>query len=81
MTTFVIIVAIMGTAAVVAWFLFQRQHPEQAATHSRPGSDHTGTPTSSTTSERPDETADRPAGPSAETMDPDRLGGDQRPPT
>ena len=70
MAIFVIIVAILATAAVVARFVLPRQHPEQAASHSRPGSDDTVTPT-----------AERPAGPAAETMDPDLLGGDPRPPT
>jgi hypothetical protein len=73
MTTLVIILAIAATVAVVAWFVLNRQNPEQSATHSLPG---TGT-----TSEQLYETADRPAGPDAETMDPDQLGGDHRPPT
>ena len=71
MTTLVIILAI--AAAAVAWFIFNRQNPERSASHSRPDT--------VTTSERLYKTADRPAGPDAETMDPDRLGGDQRPPT
>jgi hypothetical protein len=73
MDTFVIIVAVLTTAALVAWFVLNRQNPERAATHSQPDT--------ITTSERLYETADRPAGPDAETMDPDRLGGDHRPPT
>ncbi len=73
MTTLVIILAIVATVAVVGWFVFQRQHPEQAASHSQPDT--------VTTSERLYQTADRPAGPDAESMDPDRLGGDHRPPT
>lgn len=73
MTTLVIILAIAATAAVVAWFVLNRKHPEGSATHSQPGT--------VTTSERLYETADRPAGPDAETMDPDQLGGDHRPPT
>ncbi len=72
MTTLVIILAIAATVGVVAWFIFQRQNPERAASHTEPDT--------ITTSERLYETADRPAGPDAETMDPDRLGGDHRPP-
>jgi hypothetical protein len=72
MTTFVIIVAVLATLAVVGWFALNRQHPETAATH---------VPTdTTTTSEQLYRTADRPAGPDAETMDPDGLGGDHRPP-
>ncbi len=73
MTTLVIILAIAATVAFVAWFFLNRQNPETAATHTR---DDTVT-----TSEQLYETADRPAGPDAETMDPDQLGGDHRPPT
>ena len=73
MTTLVIILAIAATVATVAWFVLNRQNPEQAATHTQAGT--------VTTSERLYETADRPAGPDAETMDPDQLGGDHRPPT
>jgi hypothetical protein len=73
MTTLVIILAVVATVAVVAWFFLNRQNPERSAQHSQPGT--------VTTSERLYETADRPAGPDAETMDPDQLGGDHRPPT
>jgi hypothetical protein len=73
MTTLVIILAVVATVAVVAWFFLNRKNPERAARHSQPGT--------VTTSERLYETADRPAGPDAETMDPDQLGGDHRPPT
>lgn len=73
MTTLVIILAIVATAAAVGWFVLQRRNPERAASHTQPDT--------VTTSERLYETADRPAGPDAETMDPDRLGGDHRPPT
>lgn len=72
MTTFVIILAIAAAIAVVAWFFLNRQHPERAASHSRPDT--------VTTSEQLYGGADRPAGPDAEPMDPDRLGGDHRPP-
>ena len=78
MTTLVIILAIAATAAIVAWFVLNRQSPEQAATHSHPA---TVAASTVATSERLYETADRPGGPDAETMDPDQLGGDHRPPT
>jgi hypothetical protein len=71
MTTLVIILAIVATASVVALFL-TREHPEQAASH--------GPHVESTTSQQLYGSADRPAGPGAETMDADRLGGDHRPP-
>ncbi len=73
MTTLVIILAVVATVGVVGWFILGRRHPEQAATHSRPDR--------VTPSDQLYGKADRPAGPGAETMDPDRLGGDHRPPT
>jgi len=73
MTTLVIILAIAVTVAVVAWFIFQRQNPEQSASHSPPDT--------ITTSEQLYEGADRPARPLVGLLDPDRLVGDHRPPT
>lgn len=73
MTLVVVIAAVILIAGVVAWFLLNRQHPERTAGHAPPS---TGT-----TSEQLYGGADRPAGPDAETMDPDQLGGDQRPPS
>jgi hypothetical protein len=35
--TVVVIVGILATAGVVAWFLLARKHPENAATHPEPG--------------------------------------------
>lgn len=72
MSSLVIILAILATGAVVAWFFLTRQHPETAATHSPPDA--------VTTAEQLYGNADRPAGPDAEPMNPDRLGGDHRPP-
>lgn len=72
MSSLVIILAILATGAVVARFFLTRRHPETAATHSPPET--------ATTSEQLYGNADRPAGPDAEPMDPDRLGGDHRPP-
>jgi hypothetical protein len=66
----VIIVGVAASLAVVIWFFVNRQNPERAASHSDAPP--------STTSEELYETADRPAGPDAEVMDPDMLGGDQR---
>lgn len=71
-----VVAIIFGIAAgivVVVWFFVNRQNPERAATHSDAAP--------STTSAQLYEGADRPAGPDAETMDPDMLGGDHRPPT
>lgn len=73
MTTLVIIAAVVATMTAVGWFTLQRQHPERAAGHAPPDT--------TSTAQRRYETADRPAGPGAETMDPDQLGGDHRPPT
>lgn len=72
MTGVVIVVSVILIIGVVGWFVFGRQHPERAATHAIEAPD--------TTSERLYGGADRPAGPDAETTDPDLLGGDQRPP-
>ena len=72
MTIFVVAVASVCAVAAVAWFVLGRGHPEGAAGH--------GPGTTETTSERLYGDADRPAGPDAEPMDPDALGGDHRPP-
>ncbi len=45
-----------------------------------PDVDNADTGASESRTERLHESADRPAGPAAETMDPDRLGGDHSPP-
>ena len=73
MTTLVITLAIVATAAVVVWFFLNLRNLARGASRSRPDA--------TTTSEQLYGTSDRPAGPDAETMDPDRLGGDHRPPT
>jgi hypothetical protein len=72
MTTVVIVAAVLLVAGVVAWFLLARRHPEYAASHHDPVAE--------TTSDQIYGDADRPAGPDAEPMDPDRLEGDLRPP-
>lgn len=69
----VIVLAIVAVVAAVAWFVVNRQHPERASRHE----DHV----TETRSEQFYDGADRPAGPDAEPMDPDRLGGDHRPPS
>lgn len=71
-TVIVIIAASLATVACVAWFLLSRQHPENAASH-----DDTAT---TSTSDELYEGVDRPAGPDAESMDPDDFGGDHRTP-
>lgn len=76
METASIIVVVAGsllTAACVAWFVLARKHPENAATHDDASP--------ATTSENLYAGVDRPAGPDAEPMDPDELGGDQRAPS
>lgn len=69
----VIVLAIVAVVAAIVWFVVNRQHPEQSSRHD----DHV----TETRSERLYDGVDRPAGPDAEPMDPDRLGGDHRPPT
>jgi hypothetical protein len=70
MTAVVVVVAAsVCAAAVVAWFVLGRGYPEGVT---RRGA--------ATTSEVVYGGADRPAGPDAEPMDPDALGGDHRPP-
>lgn len=69
----VIVLAVAAAAVVVAWFFLNRRNPERAATHD--------TGIAESRSGRFYEGADRPAGPDAETMDPEQLGGDHRPPS
>jgi hypothetical protein len=69
----VIVLAVIAAGAAVAWFFLNRQHPETAAEHDFHVPE--------TRSEQLYDGVDRPAGPDAEPMDPERLGGDQRPPT
>lgn len=57
MTTVVIVLACLLAAAVVAWMLAARRHPERAATHREP--DHRN-------GDRLRSGTDRPAGPAAE---------------
>jgi hypothetical protein len=66
--------AVMLVVAAGVWVLMRMRHPESAAGHD-PGSGPRST------SDDLYRGADRPAGPDAEAMDPDELGGDQRPPT
>jgi hypothetical protein len=68
----VIVIGVVATIAVVTWFIVPRQHPDDASSHHDP--------TTRTTSDQLYRGADRPAGPDAEVMDPDRLGGDQHSP-
>lgn len=72
MTVAIVVGAVILIVGVVGWFLLNRQHPENAAGHSSPRTD--------TTSDDLYRGSDRPAGPDAETMDPEDLGGDQHPP-
>ncbi|MFN3216815.1 MAG: hypothetical protein ACE367_10000 [Acidimicrobiales bacterium] len=79
MSVFAFIVLILAAAlgvAALGWFLFQRNHPEDFTTHEVPGDQP-----EPTESDEYYELADRPAGPDAEPMDPERLGGDHRPPS
>ena len=68
----VIVLAVLAVVAVTVWFFVNRRNPEQASRHEAHITE--------TRSERLYDGVDRPAGPDAEPMDPDRLGGDHRPP-
>ena len=68
----VVVAALLVTAGCVAWFLLARKHPENASTHDD------ASPIS--TSDQLYAGSDRPAGPDAESMDPDEIGGDHRAP-
>lgn len=68
----VVVAAALLTVVCVAWFVFTRKHPENAATH--------GDAPPPTESGGLYDGVDRPAGPDAESMDPDDIGGDHRPP-
>ena len=72
MTVAVIVVSVVALVLVVGWFLMPKNHPEDAASH--------GEPTTASTSDQLYKGVDRPAGPDAEVMDPEALGGDLRPP-
>jgi hypothetical protein len=72
-TAVVVAAGIIASIAVIVWFFLNRQNPENAASHA-----------DATTHGRTDQLhrgVDRPAGPAAEPMDPEQLGGDQSPPT
>jgi hypothetical protein len=69
----VIVLGVLAAVVAVGWFFLNRQNPERASRHE----EHV----TETRSERLYGGADRPAGPDAEPMDPEQLGGDQRPPT
>lgn len=73
MDTVVIVLGVLAAIVAVGWFFLNRQNPEQASRHE----EHV----TETRSERFYDGADRPAGPDAEPMGPEQLGGDQRPPT
>jgi len=72
MTTALVVLAVLVTAALVVVLVFDRKHPGDLKSRT------TADPPN--TSEQLYGPADRPAGPDAEPMVPDRLGGDHRPP-
>lgn len=73
MDILVIALGVLAAVVAVGWFFLNRQNPERASRHQ----EHV----TETRSERFYDGVDRPAGPDAEPMDPERLGGDHRPPT
>lgn len=75
MTTIVIILAVVATAAVVAWFFLARKFPERASRHDDEPAVGANTHRSVGRS-----VAERPAGPDAESMDASRPGGATPPP-
>ncbi len=84
MTTWMMIVLLIGvllTAGAVAWTALHSNRPEDGSSNSSLFGGATaadGAPT--TESGEYYKGADRPAGPDAEVMNPDLLGGDQSPP-
>ncbi len=73
MTAITIVASVILVVGVSAWFLLARKHPERAASHEERDAE-------STRSDEFYRGVDRPAGPDAEPMSPDELGGDQHPP-
>lgn len=73
MTALVIVIGVVLALAAIGWFVANRQNPENTSQHEDRVTE--------TTSQQLYEGADRPAGPDVEPMDPDRLGGDHRPPS
>lgn len=74
MNVALIVVSLIVTGVVVGWFLSARRVPESAASH------HPAGEGPSSTSDELYAGSDRPAGPDAESMNPDAIGGDQSPP-
>ena len=72
--TVVVVVAVVVTLAVVAWFVFTRKFPERAASHGEP---RVGANVHRSVTR---DVAERPAGPDAESMDASRPGGATPPP-
>lgn len=72
MTTAVIVIAVVATGLTIGWFFTARRVPESAASHESLRQNEPPT-----TSDDLYAGSDRPAGPDAETTDPDALGGDQ----
>lgn len=66
----VVILGVLATVAVVAWFAGARKFPEQADSHDtgRPFEDESGR------GEQPGRVVERPAGPGAESQRPDGRG-------
>lgn len=65
----VTVVTVAAVVAVVAWFSATRHHPERHREPPRPA-DATGRGT------LPGRVVERPAGPDAESMSPEQIGGD-----
>lgn len=73
MTALTIVAAVFLVVGVSTWFLLARKHPEQAASHE-------ALDVETTRSDDLYQGVDRPAGPDAESMNPEQLDGDQHPP-
>lgn len=69
----VILTAVVFVGVLIVWFFTTRNDPETTAGHDDDPA--------LTTSDELYGKADRPAGPDVDLMDPELLGGDQRPPT
>ena len=75
MTTTVIVLAVVASAAVVAWFFLARKFPERASRHD--DEPEVGANIHRSVGR---DVAGRPAGPDAESMDASRPGGYTPPP-
>jgi hypothetical protein len=79
-TAILVVLSLAVTAVTIGWFFATQRHPERASSH-EPADRSTGRSDVLRDADPPSpDRGDRPAGPDAETMNPELLGGDHRPP-